>query len=110
MNAYKEAWLAQTMVDYAVSRPLQKRVMQGKKAKRSLSSRDVAEIAARQKAQGLILKGAQQGAKYAARSQLKGGVGVALRVTGRIGLRAIPVVGAAMMAYDLYQAYEYLTE
>jgi hypothetical protein len=98
------------MTDYAVSRPLQQRVMQGKKAKRSMSGRDVAEVAARQKAQGLILKGAHQGAKYAARSQMKGYAGVALRVTGRIGLRAIPVVGAAMLAYDLYQAYEYLTE
>ena len=110
MNAYKEAWLAQTMNDYAVSRPIQRRVMQGKKANRSISPGQAAEFAARQKAQGTILKGAHQAAKYAAKSQLKGTAGMALRVTGKIGLRAIPVVGAAVLVYDLYQAYEYLTE
>jgi hypothetical protein len=41
--------------------------------------------------------------RYMARSQLKGNVGIALRVTGRIGTRAIPIVGAVWTAYDIYR-------
>ena len=52
----------------------------------------------------------QQVAKYAARSQVTGALGVGLRVGGRIGLRVIPVVGVALVAYDLYQFGKWLAE
>ena len=98
------------MAGYAVSRPLQRSVMHGKKSSKSVSPQRAAEIAARQKAEGIILKGAHQAAKYAARSQMKGAAGAALRIGGRVGLRAIPIVGAAMLAYDLYQFGSWLLE
>ena len=41
--------------------------------------------------------------RYMARNQLKGNLGIAMRVTGRIGTRAIPIVGAAWTAYDIYR-------
>ena len=110
VNSYKEAWLANTMLDYSASRPLQRAVMQDKKKRKQITARDATAIAARQKATGLVLKGSHELLKHAAQSQIKGRLGIGLRVGGRIGLRVIPVVGAAMLAYDLYQAYEYLTE
>ena len=110
MNAYKEAWLSNTMMDYAVSRPLQRRVMQAQKRSKKITPGKATEIAARQKVQASIMKGGHVLMKHAAQSQIKGKLGIGLRVGGRIGLRVIPVVGAAMLAYDLYRAYEYLTE
>ena len=48
--------------------------------------------------------------RYAARSQVTGRLGVSLRVGGRIGLRVVPVVGAVLFAYDLYQFGKWLAE
>ena len=110
MNAYKEAWLAEAMFDYSQKRTISHKVAKAQKGRGRVSGRDVANIAAKQKAQGIMLKGAHQAAKYAARSQMKGTVGIALRFSGRIGLRAVPVVGAAMLAYDLYQLGSYLMD
>ena len=42
-------------------------------------------------------------ARYMARSTLKGNLGIALRVTGRVSSRAIPIVGAVWTAYDIYR-------
>lgn len=44
----------------------------------------------------------------AAKSQMKGKLGMGLRVGGRLGLRAVPVVGAAMIAYDVYGLIKHL--
>ena len=110
MNAYKEAWLAEAMFDYSQQRTLAKKTAKAQKGRGRVSGRDVVNVASKQKAQGIILKGAHEAAKYAAKSQVKGSVGIALRVGGRIGLRAVPVVGAAMLAYDLYQLGEYLLD
>lgn len=46
------------------------------------------------------------GLKHAAQSQLKGRLGVALRVGGRVGLRVVPVVGTAMTVYSIYKFFE----
>lgn len=84
--------------------------MESKKKSKRITPRQAASIAAEQKAQATLMKGAHSLAKHAAQSQIKGKLGIGLRVTGRIGVRAIPIVGTAMLAYDLYRAYEYLTE
>ena len=41
---------------------------------------------------------------------MKGNLGVALRVGGRVGIRVVPIVGAAMLAYDIYKLGEYLLD
>lgn len=110
MNTYKEAWLSQCMLDYSANRPLQRSVMKERKRQKRLTGSQATEIVARQKAEAMVLKGAHSLMKHAAQSQIKGRMGIGLRVGGRIGLRVIPVVGAAMLAYDLYRAYEYLTD
>lgn len=84
--------------------------MQSKKRQKRITPQQGAQIVARQKAEAGLMKGAHSLAKHAAQSQIKGKLGIGLRVTGRIGTRLIPIVGTAMLAYDLYRAYEYLTE
>lgn len=84
--------------------------MESKKERKQLTPTQAASVVAEQKAQASLMKGAHSLAKHAAQSQIKGKLGIGLRVTGRIGTRAIPIVGTAMLAYDLYRAYEYLTE
>lgn len=44
---------------------------------------------------------------HAAQSQLKGRMGIALRITGRVGLRAVPVIAVGLTVYD---AYKFLSE
>lgn len=110
VNIYKEAWLAEQMKGYYNHRKVGKAATKVGKARGKITGRDVANIAAKQKAQGVMLKGAHQAFKYAARSQIKGNVGRALRVGGRVGLRAVPFVGTAMLAYDIYQLGSYLLD
>lgn len=110
VNEYKQAWLDKSMRQYAVNRPLQKSVMQQRRRYGKITGSDAANIVARQKAQASLLKGGHVLMKHAAQSQIKGKLGIGLRVGGRVGLRIIPIVGAAMLAYDLYRAYEFLTE
>ena len=110
VNKYKQAWLDKSMRQYAMNRPVQKMMMQQRRRSRNISGSDAASFVARQKAQASVLKGGHVLMKHAAQSQIKGKLGIGLRVGGRVGLRVIPVVGAAMLAYDLYRAYEFLTE
>ena len=48
--------------------------------------------------------------KQLAQNQVKGKLGIAGRVAGRIGMRAVPVVGYGMLAYDMYQIGSWLYE
>lgn len=110
VNAYKEAWLAEVMLDYAQSRHIAKSTVASKKKRKMLGAKDAAQIGVRMKAEASVLKGAHELMKHASQSQIKGRIGIGLRVGGRIGTRLIPIVGTAMLAYDVYQAYQYLTE
>ena len=85
-------------------------VEKGRKRTAKTTGKNIAKRAAEQKAQAAILEGSRQVFKYAAKSQMRGQVGVALRVGGRIGLRAVPIVGGAMLAYDLYKLGKYVLE
>ena len=48
--------------------------------------------------------------KHLAQNQIKGTIGIMGRVGGRVGLRAVPVLGAAMFVKDAYDLYEFLTD
>ena len=111
MNAYKEAWLAQQMISYAQKRSISKSYQKASNKNSSKARKQhMVDVAARQKAQGLILKGSHTVLKHAAQSQVKGSMGIALRVGGRVGLRLVPVVGIALLAYDTYKAVDWLMD
>lgn len=44
-------------------------------------------------------------ASHAAQSQISGPIGIGLRVTGRLALRAIPIIGTAYAVYSLYDYF-----
>lgn len=48
--------------------------------------------------------------KHMAQNQIKGTLGIMGRVGGRVGLRAVPVIGTVMMVKDAYDLYDYLTD
>ena len=112
MNAYKLAWLQEQAVGYGQGRAIQR--MRPKTKKKGGRTRatgpGVLSIAARQKAEGMVMSGGYQLAKHASQTQIAGRAGMALRMGGRIGVRVIPIVGAAMLAYDLYQFGSWLLE
>lgn len=56
---------------------------------------------------GAVTSMVMLGLKHAAQSQLKGRLGIAMRVGGRVGLRAVPIIGTA---YTVYTVYSYLDE
>ena len=45
-----------------------------------------------------------------AKSTVKGRLGMGIRLSGRIGLRAVPFLGAGMLIYDTYRLVDYLME
>jgi len=42
---------------------------------------------------------------HAAQSQISGPLGIALRTTGRVAIRAIPIIGVAWAAYSIYDHF-----
>ena len=111
MNAYKLAWLQEQAVSYGQNRAIQRfRPKEKGSNKKKLTGSQVVNVAARQKAEGMVISGGYQLAKHASQSMMKGRAGMALRMGGRIGVRVIPIVGAAMLAYDLYQFGSWLLE
>lgn len=109
MNEYKLAWLSQQAIGYGQSRAIQ-RMMPKQKQSKKITGSQVVNLAARQKAEGMMMAGGYQLAKHASQSMLKGKAGMALRLTGKVGVRAIPIVGAAMLAYDIYSLGKWLME
>ncbi len=60
-------------------------------------------------ARGAVTWAVPEIAKHLAKNQLKGKLGKIGRVTGRVGLRAVPLLGAAMMIHDVKSLYKFLT-
>ena len=48
--------------------------------------------------------------KHLSQNQIKGTIGIIGRTGGRIGIRAVPILGTAMMVKDAYDLFEYLTD
>ena len=111
VNEYKRAWMAKQATGYTQRRSLavarqgmQRQRAGGNKAMRSR----VLEETVKQKSQKVLLGVVKEISEVAAKSALKGSVGTGVRFAGRVGLRVVPVVGAAMLAYDAYRLIDYL--
>lgn len=112
LNEYKQAWMAGQFVGIDDSPAVIR--------KRRKNGRDPGQIDAKIRRymksevdRGVARAGLGVGlaaARYAAKSQMTGSLGIALRVGGRIGVRAIPLVGAALFAYDIYQFGKWVAE
>lgn len=60
--------------------------------------------------QNTVIAGAWALSKELAQSNLPGQLGKYARVTGKIGMRAVPLVGWGLLAYDAYQVGSWLYE
>lgn len=109
LNPYKRAWyLACTPGAHERTIPVAKPAGNGSDLKKRTKSK--AAGIARQELTQAALGAGMIASRYAAVSGLTGNLGVGIRIGGRIGLRVIPVVGAALIAYDLYQFGKWLAE
>jgi len=107
VNVYKLAWLEEVGNGSTV-RVKRKKV--NKSIAKSTLQHDPFERATRQIFQSVLLGAAHGASKHAAQSMITGRAGMALRVGGRIGLRVVPVVGAVMMAKDIYDIGKFLLD
>lgn len=113
MNEYKRAWMAKQASNYTQTRQIavHRQRMQKKQSKGNTAMRSrLLEETVKQKSQKVILGTVKEVSEIAARSAVKGSLGTGLRFAGRVGLRAVPIVGAAMLAYDLYRLVDYIAE
>ena len=98
MNEYKRAWMAAVdllpEIHYGDSKPEE---VDGQSFYDYVKSDIITGIAA-----SVVMAGF----KHAAQSQIKGRLGIALRVGGRVGIRAVPVVGTAMAVYTVYKLFD----
>ena len=113
MNEYKRAWLAKQASDYTQQRTVakarhkaQKKRVGQNKAMRS----QLLEEAVQQKGQKILLGGLKQASEAMVKTTVKGRLGMGIRIAGRVGVRAVPIVGAAMLVYDTYRLVDYLME
>lgn len=113
VNEYKRAWLSKQASDYTQRRGIAvaRQSMQRKRTGNNKAMRSrLLEETVKQKSQKVLLGVVKEVSEVAAKSAMKGSVGAGIRFGGRVGLRVVPVVGAAMLAYDLYRLVDYLAE
>ena len=110
MNEYKRAWYANTLVGVQ-EHPKKKRVRSSKKKDGfgKEFQRHLKQDVQRAAIQGGLHIGRQL-SRVAARSTMTGALGTTVRISGRVGMRVIPVVGYALLAYDLYQFGKWASE
>lgn len=97
MNEYKLAWYQQ-IVRMPSERPMPERA----KRTHGVISRGHSTVT-KTVGRELAIPLARGAASRAAQTAMTGRIGTVVRFGGRVGVRIIPVVGYAMLAYDLYQ-------
>jgi len=99
MNPYKEAWMvhAEMMNPHIHRGSAQKTESIGSKVKHHVK-KEVRDSLITAAAIGIM--------SHAAQSQISGPLGIALRTTGRVAIRAIPMIG---IAYAVYSIYDYFS-
>ena len=110
MNSYKAAWYAQQQVGMQERPPARQQARRESRAQNGVVPRKQQNWAVRQMGQDLALGALHAASRQAAQSQIAGRLGVALRVGGRIGVRAVPILGTALLLYDLYQVYGHISD
>lgn len=110
-NLHKSAWMEAsgqglTRVSSSSSK---RKSMRKKNQSRSNYSRLV-NVARQQAIEQAVVSGAYAISRTAAQSQVAGRLGIGLRIGGKIGVRVVPVVGAILLAKDIYDLTKYLTQ
>ena len=120
MNPYKVAWMAKKnsfVTRYAVSKAMSSSRPKGRNSRRkgTLSKVDVREpnvidTALHGGASTAITWALPKLMKHLAQNQIKGKIGIAGRTIGRIGGRAVPILGTVMLIKDAHSVISYLLD
>ena len=102
MNEYKEAWLAACELLPQVAPSSDKNPEE--------YYDEYSSIMMDRQTEAAILSIAHWGMRAAASNQLKGRLGIYMRVGGRVGVRVVPLVGLAITVYDAYRFFDALME
>ena len=95
MNEYKRAWMVAVNLLPEVQ-------FSDKKPDSTSSGQTVYQHVKNDIVTGLAASVMMAGFKHMAQSQLKNRLGMFVRTSGKIGLRAVPVIGTAMAVYTVY--------
>lgn len=99
MNPYKEAWMVHAGMINEHNRHHTKSDAPGMmEQSKSVVKKEVRDAIVTAAVIGI--------ASHAAQSQISGPIGIGLRVTGRVALRAIPIIGTAYAVYSLYDYFD----
>jgi hypothetical protein len=113
MNEYKAAWYSNTLVGIQ-EHPMKKKELASNKKKRSDGfAKEFGEHIKQDVRRAAVAGGLHIGrqlSRVAAQTTMTGALGTTVRVGGRVGMRVIPVVGYALLAYDLYQFGKWASE
>ena len=61
-------------------------------------------------ARGVMVWAVPEIMKHLAQNQIKGKLGIMGRVGGRVGMRAVPVLGTLMIVKDAYDFYQWISD
>ena len=95
LNQYKSAWMQAAGMTYNANKSHKK----SKSISKTERLVDWAIDEIEDNAQTAVL---MTGLAYMATSQFDGTAGIGIRTIGKIGLRAVPLIGAAYVAYTVY--------
>ena len=111
LNEFKSAWYQNTMISDGTSPLVKHRI--ATKGGTTFSERarhggtEFAITRGKRKIKSTVMV---RGATVAAGVTATGSIGVGVRVGGRVALRFVPILGWALLAYDLYTLGTYLME
>jgi hypothetical protein len=100
LNPYKLAWLQECNADYGTDRSIN-RPNQSPQVMDNIQQKLISDAVV-----GATLSGIMTASQFMSTSQMKGRMGMALRVGGRVGVRAVPIVGIALTVYDVYSFFK----
>ena len=111
MNQYKLDWYlaTQSVSNYVMNRVIASedaRTQDFYKTAADHYIEDLLESAAR----GVMVWAVPEIMKHLAQNQIKGKLGIMGRVGGRVGLRAVPVLGTLMIVKDAYDLYQWISD
>ena len=103
MNEYKLAWYNEINAEFS---PVDQQAKPNNSPSFAQQFKEQFKEEIKHEATEWVVKALVVGiATHAAQSQIDGPIGMGLRTAGRLAIRAIPVVGAAYLAYSVYDAW-----
>ena len=109
-NAFKAAWLEHSGSGVTMKKLRSRKKRTVRHTVQQSHYQVARDMVIRQAVETTVLRAGYRMSGYMAVANVGGKTGIALRVTGKIGLRAVPIVGAALLARDMHTVYKLLKD